>query len=101
MPRSSRADVEEHMIGVLRYVGREGSGEGVCVSQVRMASELGSTVSRVRLAVAKLSAIGCIEVDKRYLPNGGQLENRYLATEKGMKILETYDRRAGDRMMKR
>lgn len=89
------------MIGVLRYVGREGEGGGVCVSQVKLARELGSTVSRVRLAVAKLSAIGCIEVGERYLPNGGQLENRYRATEKGMRVLETYDRRAGDRMTKR
>ena len=101
MPRSSRADVEEHMISVLRYIGSEGCGGGVCVSQVRLAQELGSTISRVRLAVARLSAIGCVKVDERYLPNGGQLENRYLVTEKGMKVLELHGCAAHGRMVKR
>lgn len=92
MPKSSRADVRAHMMGVLRCVRDEGGPGGLCLSRKALARAAGSTDARLRLAEARLKESGCLRVESRFGPNGGQVENRYEVTDRGLAVLELYDR---------
>lgn len=80
------------MMGVLRYVRDEGGGEGLCVSRAGLVRAIGSTDSRLRLAEARLKGNGCLNVETRFGLDGGQIENRYEVTDRGLAVLELYDR---------
>lgn len=89
MSRTSRAELQRRSTLLLRYIaGRVDRRVGyACVPYSEMARALNVSENRVRLSLRKLEEEGMVAKRSRHLPNGGQLENAYTITERGVLAL--------------
>lgn len=58
------------------------------VSVREVCAEVGRSVPAVRVALRGLEQQGLVEARRRFLANGGQLENEYVVTDLGRRVLE-------------
>ena len=70
------------LLGLLRSRGAEARPTPLSLSA--LSDALGTTECRTRCSLRALKAEGMIAVRARYLPNGGQRENAYRITPKGL-----------------
>lgn len=71
---------------LLAGTGRVATTRVVSVREV--CAEVGKSVPAVRTALRGLAQQGLIEARRRFLANGGQLENEYVVTDLGHRVLE-------------
>lgn len=92
MSRLSRKIIEQRklrLLGILlEYGKRLGEKAEVSYSQLSSDMQFSDSGGAVRRLVKGMEEEGLITVQARFLPNGGQLENAYRITEKGMCLLQ-------------
>ena len=81
--------INETDLAVLDQIGSRsgGSGSAVELSLRELSALTARKVETVRRSCRQLERQGLIDVESRYLPNGGQLENAYAITAKGCQVL--------------
>lgn len=85
MARTAARDLDERKAHVLAHLRDEGAeNRSVALSLSSLSGALGITESRMRCSLGALKAEGMVAVRARYLPNGGQRENAYRITAKGL-----------------
>lgn len=89
MSRTSRAELQRRSTLLLKYIaGRIDRRVGyACVPYCEMSRALNVSENCVRFSLRKLEDEGMVTKRSRYLPNGGQLENAYSITERGIHAL--------------
>lgn len=81
--------INETQLDVLRALAGTGPAAAPRVVSVRqICAEVGRSVPAVRVSVRGLVQQGLVEPRRRYLANGGQLENEYVVSELGHRVLE-------------
>ena len=81
--------INETDLAVLDQIGARSGGAGSAVAfSLRELSDLTARkVETVRRSCRQLERQGLIDIESRYLSNGGQLENAYAITAKGCQVL--------------
>lgn len=85
MARTAQRELDERKGRVLGFLEGKGAGtRPVSLSYSALSDALGTTECRVRCSLKALRAEGMVRVSARHLPNGGQRENAYRVTSKGL-----------------
>lgn len=85
---SCGVQINDRELSFLRRIG----GESEFVKSVSsLSADFSCSDATVRNVTRALTKKGLINVQTRFLPNGGQLENEYEITQEGMRILECDD----------
>lgn len=81
--------MNENDLDVLRYFSGDKGSSANNPSIREISSNLGVSDATVRRSLRRLKGAELINVRNRFLPNGGQLENHYLISAKGVSFLKS------------
>ena len=70
----------------------EGDGTPVVLSVAEVGARIGVKPETARRVIRRTSSKGYVEYHKRFQSNGGQLENEYLLTPSGRRLLAAWER---------
>ena len=73
---------------ILREMSLLAAGGAARVSKGALATAIGTCRATVSTSARSLVAQGLVTIEYRYLANGGQLENGYVVTELGERVLK-------------
>ena len=81
--------INQTELAILELIGSRSGGTGSAaeVSLREMQTLTSRGIATVRRSCHRLQEQGLIQIEARYLPNGGQLENAYSVTPKGCQVL--------------
>lgn len=94
MARPTDEEVERRAMAALAFIDENKEARtGVArISQRQFAERMGVGETAARTTVRMLIEDGLVERSEQYLPNGGQLENAYLVTARGRRVLRWYSK---------
>lgn len=94
MARTSRAELAQREMALLMLIDERSTGrEGETMMSVKqLAKALHTTEPRLRHSIRAAREKGLIEIEPRYLANGGQTESVYRLTPVG-KIVAEYNQK--------